>query len=662
MNPSGVILADSGREDNEIFLAAEAAYGEGLLPLPCAPGTKRPLCSWKKFQKQRPKWGELEKLFNSRSLTTFGTLTGQVTGRAVIDIDLRNGGSLEVAYGLGLPPTRTAITGGGGYHLHYQIPAGVKVKTQRLAPGIELKAEGGFAILPPSLHPETGEQYRWQDETAPIAELPIEFAGVKTPQPLEPKSHRDYIELLRGVPEGQRHTTATRLCGHWLRQGLGAQELSAILGLWNQANDPPLPEDELERIVNDLAHKERNNQGNQRLELPDICYLGILRDFCDLLEPFYEVPRAYWLFSLATIIGAAIAGKMTIESDLRVESRVYTVLLGQSGVVKKSTAIRRTLEFVEGAGCLPPVSYGVGSAEGLAEQLSETKDLLLVCDEFRIIMSKARIEGSVLGPMLATLFESGNFENRTKGKSLRVRGARLSLLAACTSESYQLVWDPHSLAIGLNNRLLVVAEESNRAVPFVEKVPEEKERALQARLSKLFEELHRRCERSVTLKLFDGREHEINDTRPVGLRLTSEAQKVWAEWYTARPKDLYSVRLDTIGMRLALVYAFAQGNLEEVDARTMDAVCRLLDWQHRVRTLYDPIDAQGKVAQMEVAIRRQLAARGPLTRRDLKRYTNAHRLGEWTFRTALENLLAAREVVYDKGTGCFGLAERAVIC
>ncbi len=90
----------------------------------------------------------------------------------VLDIDPRNGGSYEsLTDALGpLPPTLTAWSGrgDGGRHLYYERPSGDL--SGRLVPdGVDLKANG-YCILPPSVHPATGEPYRWDD--VQVAALP----------------------------------------------------------------------------------------------------------------------------------------------------------------------------------------------------------------------------------------------------------------------------------------------------------------------------------------------------------------------------------------------------------------------------------------------------------------------------------------------------------
>jgi hypothetical protein len=88
----------------------------------------------------------------------------------VLDIDPRNGGSYEALTDvLGpLPETLTAWSGrnDGGRHLYFARPPGV-LSSSRLPEGIDLKrAERGYCIVPPSVHPATGMAYRWEGDTA----------------------------------------------------------------------------------------------------------------------------------------------------------------------------------------------------------------------------------------------------------------------------------------------------------------------------------------------------------------------------------------------------------------------------------------------------------------------------------------------------------------
>ena len=90
------------------------------------------------------------------------------SGSMVVDVDPRNGGddSLEcliLKHGR-YPDTAEQISGGGGRHIVFRDPGTALPKT--LAPGIDLKGEGGYVVVAPSLHP-SGRRYSWMALRAP---------------------------------------------------------------------------------------------------------------------------------------------------------------------------------------------------------------------------------------------------------------------------------------------------------------------------------------------------------------------------------------------------------------------------------------------------------------------------------------------------------------
>ena len=131
----------------------------------------------------------------------------------VIDVDPRNGGDLEklVAIVGDLPPTLTVWSGrnDGGRHLYYRRPAGTLTST-RLPEGIDLKVNG-YCIVPPSIHPATGLQYRWEDH--PVASLPDRLRELLRPAPQPVRTHRGssskasagLVRTVAGAAVGQRN-------------------------------------------------------------------------------------------------------------------------------------------------------------------------------------------------------------------------------------------------------------------------------------------------------------------------------------------------------------------------------------------------------------------------------------------------------------------------
>jgi hypothetical protein len=95
---------------------------------------------------------------------------------------------------------------------------------------------------------------------------------------------------------------------------------------------------------------------------------------------------------------------------------------------------------------------------------------LLHFDELKSFVDKAKADNSVLLPVVSTLFERNEHDNRTKENSINVRGASLALLAACTADTYATMFDQRFFAIGLLNRLWIVAQRTTRRIPVPQRI------------------------------------------------------------------------------------------------------------------------------------------------------------------------------------------------
>ncbi len=91
-------------------------------------------------------------------------------GMIAVDVDPRNGGDdtidlVQDKYGR-LPDTAMQLTGGGGQHYLYRIPAGVTV-AGKLGAGVDVKAAGGYIVAEPSEH-LSGTSYCWEASSDPL--------------------------------------------------------------------------------------------------------------------------------------------------------------------------------------------------------------------------------------------------------------------------------------------------------------------------------------------------------------------------------------------------------------------------------------------------------------------------------------------------------------
>ena len=138
---------------------------------PCEPGGKRPLTPsgfWDATtdpRRVRAWWGR-------RPSANVGVPTGRRSGLVVLDVDRGGGGpeslaALEREHGPA-PETARARTGGGGAHLFFRYPPGREVRNSAgvLGPGLDVRGEGGYVVVPPS---RTRGAYGWVDRS-PLAE------------------------------------------------------------------------------------------------------------------------------------------------------------------------------------------------------------------------------------------------------------------------------------------------------------------------------------------------------------------------------------------------------------------------------------------------------------------------------------------------------------
>jgi hypothetical protein len=150
---------------------------------------KRPaLADWRDLQRALvsdagfARWYGADGAYVSRR--NMGIITGQASGRImVVDLDSYKtpaakrwwDGLLAVENNNLDLETVEQRTGGGGRQKLFRYPAGWHAPTNRTAIGVDIRGQGGFAVMAPSLH-ESGQNYEWLPGRAPweieIADAP----------------------------------------------------------------------------------------------------------------------------------------------------------------------------------------------------------------------------------------------------------------------------------------------------------------------------------------------------------------------------------------------------------------------------------------------------------------------------------------------------------
>jgi Bifunctional DNA primase/polymerase, N-terminal/Primase C terminal 1 (PriCT-1) len=191
--------------------------------------------------------------------------TGPLSGIFIVDVDgaeaeveLRK---LEEAGHSDLPNTATTFTA-RGRHLWLEHPDGACIRNSasKLAPGIDVRAAGGFVLAPPSLHP-SGKRYRWGEGETTIAAAPawlIEKISAPADEVAAATPPDEWADLIAaGVAEGARNCSVARLAGHLLRRRIDPFVALELLRVWNQARcRPPLADAAIERIVGSISARE----------------------------------------------------------------------------------------------------------------------------------------------------------------------------------------------------------------------------------------------------------------------------------------------------------------------------------------------------------------------------------------------------------------------
>lgn len=260
----------------QVLVAAITYQRHGWSVVPIAPRAKRPLVAWTDFQRRIASEVEITAWFARWPDANLGIVTGSVSGLVVIDIDPSHGGTqsllrIEAPHGA-LPATVEVLTGGGGRHLYFRHPGHLVANRVGAAPGIDLRADGGLVVAPPSIHP-SGRPYRFalgrSPDSMPLAALPAWLmAAVDAPTHGHPVGYWRTL-LKAGVKEGGRNSAIASLTGHLLWHGVDPMVATELLLCWNAVRaDPPMSSDEVARTV-DSVRRLRDRHQDPRPENPE---------------------------------------------------------------------------------------------------------------------------------------------------------------------------------------------------------------------------------------------------------------------------------------------------------------------------------------------------------------------------------------------------------
>jgi hypothetical protein len=160
-----------------------------------------------------------------------GVVTGRDSGFVVLDVDRPE--SLR-----GWWSDTLAATTGKGVHFYFRTgDAAVKNSVGKLGAGIDLRADGGYVVAPPSLH-SSGVTYTWSNPDQ------------------NPKPAPAWLLQTNPIPRGLRNDRLFKIASAIRAKGKGASEIFEELHFVNDRCVPPLSNEELTQITESAMRYE----------------------------------------------------------------------------------------------------------------------------------------------------------------------------------------------------------------------------------------------------------------------------------------------------------------------------------------------------------------------------------------------------------------------
>lgn len=136
---------------SDLIDAALTLASQGLPVFPCA-ADKRPL-TVRGFKDATQDADTIRRMFANPKAALIGVPTGPASGLVAVDIDNdpgKDGNDWHETNKYRLPETRYHLTPSGGFHAIFKLADGVRNSASHLAPGVDVRGDGGYVVWPPS--------------------------------------------------------------------------------------------------------------------------------------------------------------------------------------------------------------------------------------------------------------------------------------------------------------------------------------------------------------------------------------------------------------------------------------------------------------------------------------------------------------------------------
>lgn len=201
---------------------------------------------------------------------------------------------------------------------------------------------------------------------------------------------------------------------------------------------------------------------------------GPLGEAVARIAPTTEAHPAGVLAQIIAFIGAMIGdGPHVVIGGSKHPARIWPLICGRTGSGRKGESLAQASKFVSSFSSFSSyfvehcMAQGMSSGEGLiahfqppgAKEEDHERDRRLAVTEieFGRTLSASKRDGSTLGPVLRTLWESDSAQVMTRAEPLKVTGIHLVVIAHITPRELRMKLSDADVAGGTVNRFLPIA-------------------------------------------------------------------------------------------------------------------------------------------------------------------------------------------------------------
>jgi hypothetical protein len=508
--------------DNKMLPAALGYAARGWRVFPVAAGTKLPRTEHG-FLDATIDESAIRLWWDGKPFLNVGVAMGSVSGIWALDVDGEPGAAsvmdLEQRHGE-LPDTLTFRTPRGGRQHLFTLPPGVTITSSiGILPGIDVRGDGGYSVLPPSVRPEG--PYAFTSE-APVAAPPgwlVELVTTRQPArgttaqadelTVEATAFRDHP----GAGEGTRNRDAARLAGCELAKGTPAATVLVDAIAWAGRCRPPMAIDELGDVLVSIAGRESakpeplapGDEFDADLEAIPLRVRswparpqamldhGVVGDLLRRVELETEAdPVAIATTFLATLGNVIGRGPHAVVDGTRHGLNLFVSIVGGTSEGRKGTSMGiirrimrdvdadwvrwcRTPNLVSGEGLIDRVRDDVyrmaidkktGQPENvLVEPGVEDKRLLCEIQELAGTMRAGRSERSTLLQTMREAWDGCDLATMSKNSRRTATEPHVSIVSHITPEELSKLQTAADVFGGSWNRFLWIASKRARLRP-----------------------------------------------------------------------------------------------------------------------------------------------------------------------------------------------------